>query len=61
MYVGNLNLLSTEAEVHKLFSEAGKIKTIIMGLDKQTLGPGGFCFVEYVHIIINTYWDFFII
>ncbi|CAI6359567.1 unnamed protein product [Macrosiphum euphorbiae] len=47
VYVGHLNLLSTEADVHKLFSEAGKIKTIIMGLDKQTLCPGGFCFVEY--------------
>lgn len=47
VYVGNLNLLSTEADVHKLFSEAGKIKTIIMGLDKQTFCPGGFCFVEY--------------
>lgn len=47
VYVGNLNLLSTQAEIHKLFSEAGKIKTIIMGLDRQTLGPGGFCFVEY--------------
>jgi len=54
VYVGNLNLLSTEADVHKLFSEAGKIKTIIMGLDKQTMCPGGFCFVEYVHIVINT-------
>jgi len=48
VYVGHLNLLSTEEDVRRLFSEAGKIKTIIMGLDKNTLGPGGFCFIEYV-------------
>ncbi|XP_025191985.1 nuclear cap-binding protein subunit 2-like [Melanaphis sacchari] len=47
VYVGHLNLLSTEEDIHKLFSEAGKIKTIIMGLDRNTLGPGGFCFIEY--------------
>uniref|UniRef100_A0A2S2P4I8 Nuclear cap-binding protein subunit 2 n=1 Tax=Schizaphis graminum TaxID=13262 RepID=A0A2S2P4I8_SCHGA len=47
VYVGHLNLLSTEEDVRRLFSEAGKIKTIIMGLDKNTLGPGGFCFIEY--------------
>ncbi|KAE9533591.1 hypothetical protein AGLY_009229 [Aphis glycines] len=47
VYVGHLNLLSTEEDIHKLFSEAGKIKTIIMGLDKHKLTPGGFCFIEY--------------
>ncbi|KAF0757392.1 nuclear cap-binding protein subunit 2-like [Aphis craccivora] len=47
VYVGHLNLLSTEEDIHKLFSEAGKIKTIIMGLDKYKLTPGGFCFIEY--------------
>ncbi|KAE9533453.1 hypothetical protein AGLY_009091 [Aphis glycines] len=52
VYVGHLNLLSTEEDIHKLFSEAGKIKTIIMGLDKHKLTPGGFCFIEYVQFLI---------
>ncbi|VVC29695.1 NCBP2, RNA recognition motif,RNA recognition motif domain [Cinara cedri] len=47
LYIGNLNLLSTESDVQKLFSKCGKIKTIIMGVEKKTLAPGGFCFVEY--------------
>lgn len=49
LYVGNLNLMSTESDIHKLFSKAGYVKNIIMGLDKKTLSPGGFCFVEYVY------------
>jgi len=52
VYVGHLNLLSTEEDIHKLFSEAGKIKTIIMGLDKHKLTLGGFCFIEYVQFLI---------
>jgi len=48
VYIGNLNLVSTESDVRGLFSNAGDIKAIIMGLDKKTLAPAGFCFVEYV-------------
>ncbi|XP_050438699.1 nuclear cap-binding protein subunit 2-like [Adelges cooleyi] len=47
VYVGCLNLLSSESDIHKLFSSAGKIKKIIMGIDNETSGPGGFCFIEY--------------
>lgn len=48
LYVGNLNRLSTEADVRHVFSQAGKIKTIIMGVEKKSGAPGEFCFVEYV-------------
>ena len=30
-----------------MFSRAGDVKRIIMGLDKTTKTPCGFCFVEY--------------
>lgn len=48
LYVGNLNRLSTEADVRRVFSQAGNIKSIIMGVEKKTGAPGEFCFVEYV-------------
>ncbi|XP_050529048.1 nuclear cap-binding protein subunit 2-like [Daktulosphaira vitifoliae] len=47
IYVGKLNLCSTESDIYDLFSKAGQIKRIIMGIDKETKGSGGFCFIEY--------------
>lgn len=52
LYIGNLNLASTKSDIHQLFANAGTIKTIIMGLDKKTLSPAGFCFIEYVKFIL---------
>lgn len=47
LYVGNLSFFTTEEQIHELFSRAGDVKRIIMGLDKNTKTPCGFCFVEY--------------
>jgi nuclear cap-binding protein subunit 2 len=47
LYVGNLSFLTTEEQIHELFSRAGDVKRIIMGLDKVKKTPCGFCFVEY--------------
>ncbi|CAF1553273.1 unnamed protein product [Adineta ricciae] len=47
LYVGNLSFYTTEEQIHELFSRAGDVKRIIMGLDKQSKTPCGFCFVEY--------------
>ena len=47
LYVGNLSFHTTEEQIHELFSRAGDIKRIIMGLDKIRKTPCGFCFVEY--------------
>jgi len=47
VYVGNMSFYSTEEQVYELFSRAGEIKKIIMGLDKNTKTPCGFCFVLY--------------
>jgi len=47
LYVGNLSFFTTEEQIHELFSKCGDIKRIIMGLDKFTRTPCGFCFVEF--------------
>ncbi|PKA58206.1 Nuclear cap-binding protein subunit 2 [Apostasia shenzhenica] len=47
VYVGNLSFYTTEEQVYELFSRAGEIKKIIMGLDKNSKTPCGFSFVLY--------------
>lgn len=47
VYVGNLSFFTTEEQVLELFSKIGKVKRIIMGLDRLHETPCGFCFVEF--------------
>ncbi|KAL0221520.1 hypothetical protein RCL1_001374 [Eukaryota sp. TZLM3-RCL] len=47
LYVGNLSFYTSEEQIFSLFSRAGRVKRIIMGLDKYKLTPCGFCFVEF--------------
>lgn len=47
LYIGNLSFYTTEEQIHELFSKCGEIKRIIMGLDRNTKSPCGFCFVEF--------------
>lgn len=47
VYVGNLSFYTSEEQIYELFSKVGDIKRIIMGLDRNTRTPCGFCFVEY--------------
>ncbi|EGS20432.1 uncharacterized protein CTHT_0022620 [Thermochaetoides thermophila DSM 1495] len=47
LYVGNLSFYTTEEQVYELFSKCGEIKRLVMGLDRYTKTPCGFCFVEY--------------
>lgn len=47
LYLGNLSFFTTEEQIYELFSKAGDIKRIIMGLDRVRKTPCGFCFVEY--------------
>ncbi|KAJ2781021.1 nuclear cap binding complex subunit [Coemansia javaensis] len=47
LYVGNLSFYTTEEQLYEIFSKAGEIKRIIMGLARNTKTPCGFCFVEY--------------
>ena len=53
LYIGNLSFYTTEEQIYELFSkcaspeDGGGIKRIIMGLDRNTRTPCGFCFVEF--------------
>lgn len=47
VYVGNLSFYTTEEQVYELFSRAGCVKEVVMGLDKYKMTPCGFCFVVY--------------
>lgn len=47
VYIGNLSCYTNECQLHELFSRCGNIERIIMGLDKITKKPCGFCFVEF--------------
>lgn len=49
LYVGNLSFFTTEEQLHQVFSKAGEVKRIIMGLDRNKRTPCGFCFCEYFH------------
>jgi len=51
LYIGNLSFFTTEDQIQELFSRAGDIKRIIMGLDKLKKTPCGFCFVEYPYLL----------
>jgi nuclear cap-binding protein subunit 2 len=46
LYVGNLSFFTTEYQIYELFSKAGEVEKIIMGLDKVNKTPCGFCFVK---------------
>lgn len=47
LYVGNLSFYTTEEQIHSLFSKCGPLRRLVMGLDRFTKTPCGFCFVEY--------------
>lgn len=47
LYVGNLSFYTTEEQIYELFSMAGDVRRVVMGLDRHRKTPCGFCFVEY--------------
>eukprot|EP00897_Mesotaenium_endlicherianum_P005668 jgi/Mesen1/5129/ME000255S04103 len=47
VYIGNLSFYTTEEQIYEVFSRTGEIKRIVMGLDKNSMTPCGFCFVMY--------------
>ena len=46
LYVGNLSFYTTEEQIYELFSRAGEVARIVMGLNRLNMTPCGFCFVE---------------
>ena len=47
VYVGNLSFHTTEEQIWETFSLAGDIRSLHMGLDRNSKTPCGFCFVVY--------------
>ena len=47
LYIGNLSFYTVEAQLLELFSQCGQVVNLIMGLNKQTMMPCGFCFIQY--------------
>lgn len=44
---GNLSFFTREEQIYEVFSKAGHISKVIMGLDRERKTPCGFCFVIY--------------
>jgi RNA recognition motif-containing protein len=49
IYVGNLPLTASEAEVRALFSQHGNVDAVSLPTDRETGRPRGFGFVEMSH------------
>ncbi len=49
IYIGNLCFKTTETQLYQIFSFCGKIKRVIMGLNRITKQPCGFAFIEYLN------------
>ena len=47
VYIGNLTYYSTEPQISAFFSSCGEVRKIIMGLNRITMTPCGFAFVQY--------------
>ena len=49
VYVGNLSFYTTETQLYSLFSLAGPVDRVIMGLHRVQKTPCGFCFVIFMN------------
>ncbi|EFC36626.1 predicted protein [Naegleria gruberi] len=49
IYVENLSFYTKEEQIYELFEKCGEVKRVVMGLNRNTLTPCGFCFVEFYH------------
>jgi cold-inducible RNA-binding protein len=47
LFVGNLDLKTTRAELEALFGELGALREVFLPLDRESRQPRGFAFVEY--------------
>jgi nuclear cap-binding protein subunit 2 len=46
--VGNLAFVTTDVQLHALFSRAGAIDRVVMGINRETRAPCGFAFVIFM-------------
>ena len=47
VYIGNLSFYTTEAQIYELCGRLGPVKRVVMGLNRHSKTPCGFCFVEH--------------
>ena len=47
LYVGNLSFFTKEEQIAEVFGKAGELDRVVMGLDRNTKTPCGFCFVIF--------------
>ena len=52
LFVGNLPLNATQADIGALFSKAGDVMSVKIIMDRETGQPRGFAFVE-----MSTQWE----
>ncbi len=48
IFVGNLDVTTTESQVRNLFQTHGEVATVTVVIDRDTGSPRGFAFVEMV-------------
>jgi len=44
---GNLSFYTTEEQLYEFFSKTGEVRRVVMGLDRFSKTPCGFCFIEF--------------
>ena len=49
LYVGNISFYTSEEQLFTFFEQCGRVEKLVMGLNRVTKTPCGFCFVEYRH------------
>lgn len=49
IYVGNLDITTTEGQLKELFGSYGTLATVTVVLDRDTGTPRGFAFIEMAH------------
>ena len=47
IYIGNLSYYTNEKQLYEFFNNINKPKRIIIGLDRSTKNPCGFCFLDF--------------
>ena len=52
VYVGNLSFVTTDRQLYELFSRVGPVENVIMGLNRVTKEPAGFCFIVCVAVVM---------
>jgi len=47
LYVGNLSFYTREEQIYEFFGTVAPVRRVVMGLNRETRNPCGFCFVMF--------------